>query len=114
LTAVAISICILCQFLLVSGQLFLKHAMNAVEQKPRVRSRIIRNFAFGITLLTGWFLLWVGLLQEWELSRIFPFEGINPAVLVIAAWFFLKERIPAQAWVGVALICVGIALVTGS
>jgi uncharacterized membrane protein len=112
--AAAITLCILCQFLLVSGQLFLKHAMNSVERTPEKRLKIIRNFSIGVGLLTGWFLLWVGLLQEWELSRIFPFEGINPALLVIAAWFFLKEQLPAKAWIGVALICVGIALVTGS
>jgi uncharacterized membrane protein len=75
---------------------------------------VIGNFAAGIGCLTGWFLLWVGLLQQWDLSRIFPFEGINPALLVIGAWAFLKERLPGHAWAGIALICVGVALVTGS
>ena len=72
------------------------------------------NFVAGIGCLTAWFLLWVGLLQQWELSRIFPFEGLNPALLAFAAAIFLREKLPLQAWFGVVMICIGIAFVSGS
>jgi uncharacterized membrane protein len=82
---------------------------------PASRPRVVSAMSVGaIACLSLWFFLWLGLLQSQELSRVFPFEGLNPALMVIAAWLFLKERIPAAAWVGVALICVGIALVSGS
>ena len=110
----AIIICILCQLLLVTGQVFLKRALNKRAQVPVVSGQVVRNFIAGIGCLTAWFLLWVGLLQQWELSRLFPFEGLNPALLVIAAAIFLREKLPLQAWLGVALICVGIAFVSGS
>ena len=110
----AIIICILCQLLLVAGQVFLKHALNRMKNQPASSKQVVVNFTAGIGSLTAWFLLWVGLLQQWELSRIFPFEGLNPALLVIAAAIFLREKLPVQAWLGVALICLGIAFVSGS
>jgi uncharacterized membrane protein len=64
--------------------------------------------------MTLWFFLWLGLLEKLELSHIFPFEGLNPPILVLAAAVFFKERLSPSAWLGMALITAGIVLVTGS
>jgi len=117
MTAGTITIAVACQFPLVAGQVLLKRAVG--EQKTAAASTGARSFSLlgfsaGIVCLSLWFFLWLGLLQSQELSRVFPFEGLNPALMVIAAWLFLKERIPPVAWLGVALICVGIAVVSGS
>lgn len=114
MTAVAITLCILCQFLLVAGQLALKHAMNGVGTAPAWSPRVAGGFAGGVGLLSAWFFLWLGLLQDWELSRLYPFEGLNPALLVVGAAMFLRERVPPAAWVGIALISAGVALVSMS
>jgi uncharacterized membrane protein len=108
LTALAIILCLICQLFLVVGQLFLKRAMTG-QQVSRKQTAI--RLIPGIACMTAWFFLWLGLLQSWDLSRIFPFEGLNPALLVLGAWFFLKERLSAGAWVGIGLITVGIVLV---
>jgi undecaprenyl phosphate-alpha-L-ara4N flippase subunit ArnE len=94
----SIAICVLCQLLLVIGQLFLK------KQK----------YAIGVVFLAAWFFFWLGLLARWDLSRIFPFEGLNPALVVLGAMIFLKERMPIVGWIGVALISVGVTLVSMS
>jgi undecaprenyl phosphate-alpha-L-ara4N flippase subunit ArnE len=85
--------------------------MNAAEKTPRPLGAVVRNFALGIGCLTAWFFLWLGLLGQWELSRLFPFEGLNPALLLIGAWLVLKEKVPPSAWLGIVLISTGIALV---
>jgi uncharacterized membrane protein len=108
----AIALCILCQFLIVIGQLFLKHAMAAPPGTPQ-RAKVI-NFTLGIGSQALWFFLWVGLLAETELSKLFPFEGLNPALVALSAWLFLKERMPLGAWVGLLILCAGIALVASS
>jgi uncharacterized membrane protein len=113
-TALAIALCILCQLFLVAGQLLLKHAMTPATAEAGLRAVRVRTLALGIASLSAWFFLWVGLLQRWELSQLFPFEGLNPAILVLAAWLFLKERLPLTAWLGVALITAGVTLVSGS
>ena len=105
--------CVMCQLLLVAGQLLLKHAMTpagGAESWRRTAARLVP----GIACMTAWFFLWLGLLEQWDLSRIVPFEGLNPVLLVVAAWVVFGERISRSAWVGVALIAVGIALVSGS
>ena len=127
MTAGAMAIAVSCQFPLVAGQVLLKRAVgertapgsdaanDAALSAPASRPRVVSAAGVGaIACLSLWFFLWLGLLQSQELSRIFPFEGLNPALMVLAAWLFLKERIPAAAWLGVALICIGIALVSGS
>ncbi len=107
MTTVAIALCLLCQLLLVVGQLLLKRGMNTSPIR-------YGYLAAGVVLLSGWFFLWLGLLANWELSHLFPFEGLNPALLVFGAWLFLKERVPVSGWVGIALISAGVALVSAS
>jgi uncharacterized membrane protein len=100
-----IALCVLCQLFLVCGQLLLKRAMNAAPVK-------FGTLTGGIALLTAWFFLWLWLLSRWDLSRLFPFEGLNPALVVLGARLFLKERVTPSAWIGIALISAGVALVS--
>ena len=109
MTPLAIGLCIFAQFFLVGGQLYFKHAMD--EKSPLSRGRKLQYLAIGITAQAVWFFLWLGLLQHWDLSRIFPFEGLNPLLLVLAAWVALRERLTPGAWLGVCLITTGIVLV---
>jgi uncharacterized membrane protein len=106
-TAIAISLAALSQLFLVTGQLMLKRGMRSTPIA-------IGSLAVGILLLSAWFFLWLGLLGNWELSRLFPFEGLNPVLVVLGAWLFLKEHVPLLGWIGIALISVGVALVTSS
>jgi undecaprenyl phosphate-alpha-L-ara4N flippase subunit ArnE len=107
MTAIAILLSVLSQLLLVVGQLLLKRAMNATP----IRLGILTG---GIALLSGWFFLWLGLLSDWDLSRLFPFEGLNPVLVMVGAWLFLKERVPLIGWIGIGLISLGVAVVTSS
>jgi uncharacterized membrane protein len=113
-SALAITLCIVCQLFLVAGQVLLKHAMAPATLEAGLRAVRLKYLALGIASLAAWFFLWVGLLQQWELSQLFPFEGLNPALLVLAASLFLKERIPLSAWAGIALVTAGVVLVSGS
>ena len=112
MSAITVTLCITCQLFLVAGQLFFKHAMS--PHVPQPRSAMIRNLAMGIILQAFWFFLWLGLLQKNDLSQIFPFEGLNPALLVICAALLLKERIPRSAWLGLAVLCAGLVIVGAS
>jgi uncharacterized membrane protein len=110
-TALAIVICVTCQLFLVAGQVLLKHAMAG--EASGLRRTTVRLIP-GVACLTVWFFLWLGLLEKWDLSKVFPFEGLNPALLVVAAWIFLRERVTPGTWVGIAMITAGIVLVSRS
>lgn len=103
-----------CQLFQVAGQVFLKHAMLAVDAVPRVRGRVGLCLLVGLAFLTFWFLLWIGLMQRWNLSAIYPFEGLCPVLMVLGARVFLREKLGAAGWAGVMLITAGIMLVAGS
>jgi uncharacterized membrane protein len=108
-TILAVTLCIAAQIFLVIGQVFMKRAMD--EKTSRTRSSRTQSLVLGILAQTVWFFLWLGLLQHWDLSLIFPFEGLNPLMLVFAAWLILREKLTVATWVGVALITGGLLLV---
>ncbi|MGE5612553.1 MAG: EamA family transporter [Bacillota bacterium] len=108
---ITLSLLLLSQVALVAGQVFLKHGMNLTNQTPKPRGRITAHLTAGIGMLTIWFLLWMGLLQKLQISYLFPFEGLSPLLLVIAAWMVLGEKMTWRTWAGAGLIAVGTALV---
>lgn len=111
--AVWVMLAVGCQFFLVAGQIFFKRAMRETPQ-PQHRSKIGAYLGLGIFMMTLWFMIWVNLLEQHDLSRIFPFEGLNPVLMVAAAWIFLKERLSLDSALGVLLICGGIFLASSS
>ena len=111
MTLLALLLVLVSQVAQVAGQVLLKHGMNQFGQK---RGRTFWGLGGGIALLTVWFLLWMGLLQKWDLSLLYPFQGISPVLLVVAAMIFLKERADRRTWLGVGLITAGMLLVAFS
>lgn len=108
-----IFLAVLCQFFLVAGQIFFKRAMRPATG-PRPPYFMARELALGIFTQSIWFFIWLGLLEHENLSRIFPFEGLNPVLLVLAAWLVLKEKVSWDTAAGILLICGGIFLASGS
>lgn len=107
MTAIAVALALLSQLFLVIGQLFLKRGMSAA----RVRYGSVGS---GIACLAVWFFLWLGLLARWDLSRVFPFEGLNPVMVVLGAAAFLREKVSLGGWIGVALVSFGVAIISSS
>ena len=118
--ALLVTIAFICQTLIVVGQLLLKKSIGAAESARAggidgiLWRRVVPKFSLAIACLGVWFFLWLGLMSKWDLSLLFPFEGLNPALMAIAAAVVLKERMPVAAWVGLALVCFGIAIVASS
>jgi drug/metabolite transporter (DMT)-like permease len=113
-TALAFALCIICQVFLLSGQLLFKHAMDPGNGKGNSTARMFKLLALGILTQTVYFFLWLGLLENHPLTRIYPFEGLNPVMMAILAWLVLKEKLPVKAWIGLALVCVGIGIVSAT
>jgi uncharacterized membrane protein len=112
----AIGLCVFVQVVVVISQVFFKHAMApaSADAPARFGPKMLGFLSVGIALQTLWFFLWLGILAKWELSRVFPFEGLNPVLVVLAAWIFLRERIPLSAWLGIVMITGGIVIVSQS
>lgn len=114
MTSGALIICVVCQFCLVGGNLLLKQSMSATHVIPIPWIRVATCLSAGIALLTLWFFLWLGLLSSWDLTQVFPFEGLSPPLILLGAWLFLGERISIRGWVGIAMIGAGIVVLAAS
>ncbi len=56
------------------------------------------------------FLLWIEILGRLPLSIAFPLESVSFVVVLAASRVFLREPVPRRRWLGVGLICAGIAV----
>ena len=103
---------VLSQLCAVAGQIFLKKTMSQPAGTNRVRRAL--HFTAGVAIMAFGFFLWIGLMARFELSYLFPFEGMHYIFIVIAAMVFLKERASWSLWAGVLLISAGVALVAAN
>ena len=102
---------------LVAGQLLLKWALSDDEDAAPPRPSFRRRawvFAGGIVGMTISFFVNLGLLQQHDLSFVFPFQGLSVIIVISCAAVFLKERLTVPLVVGALLIAVGVMLVSAS
>ncbi len=92
------------------GQIFFKHAMN---NSPG-QAAYLRSLGAGIAFMTLSFFVWIALLSKFELSFLFPFDGLNRIIVVIGASIFLKEKPTPRIWIGVILISLGVMIVSAT
>lgn len=96
----------------VAGQVGFKLAMDETASAKPPRTRKLA-FAGGILAMALSFFIGLSQLSEIPLSKYYPFEGIERVVVIVAAAFFLREKITPRVVLGVALICGGLFLVAG-
>ena len=113
MTAIALVLVLVALVAHTAGQIFLKHAMAASNAETGFRSRAVGiPFAIGIALMTTQFFLILGLLQRYDLSFIYPFQGLGVIIITLTAGITLKEKLSLQLVVGSLLISVGVVLVS--
>ncbi len=113
MTAIALVIVLVALVAHTAGQLFLKHAMAASHTDAGFRARaVVLPFSIGIALMTAQFFLNLGLLQRYDLSFIYPFQGMGVIIITFVAGITLREKLTAQLIVGSLLISVGVVLVS--
>lgn len=98
----------------VAGQLFLKHAMESQTQPRLTRSRFVSFLVAGIGAMTISFFLTLGLLQRFDLSYLYPFQGLSVIIISVAAAIVLREKLSLKLLIGAGLISAGIVLVSMS
>ena len=106
---------VLSQVSMVGGQIFLKHALNRTEKGVKTTGwKQAAPFAYGIGLMTLWFLLWLGLLSQVDLSYLYPFDALGPLFMAFGASLALKEKMTPRLWCGILLIVGGLLIVGAS
>ena len=95
----------------VSGQLLFKRAMDQSHRTGFDRS-FLRFFIPGIMSMTVSFFITLGLLQRFDLSFVYPFQGLSVIIIAITAVVVLKEKLSFQLLLGAFLISLGVIFVS--
>jgi drug/metabolite transporter (DMT)-like permease len=103
------------------GELCVSHAMKQIGEMHDFRPAALVKFVLR-ALRVGW--MWLGvammavaffsllaMLSFENVSFVVPVTALSYAAGAMGAAIFLRERINAQRWVGVAIVCVGVTLV---
>ena len=96
----------------VVAQLILKRAMASTAQSGFRNPRFVSRVAVGVFLMATSFFLTLGLLQRFDLSYLYPFQGLSSIIITIMAAVMLKEKLTLQLTIGALLISTGIVLVS--
>ncbi len=96
----------------VAAQLILKHAMEATATTGFRNTQFVWKVTGGVLLMTISFFLTLGLLQRFDLSYLYPFQGLSVIFITVMAAVVLKEKLSMRLTVGALLISVGIVLVS--
>jgi drug/metabolite transporter (DMT)-like permease len=103
------------------GEITMTYAMKRVGEPESFRPIAILRF-IGRAVRSGWVWLAVPLLASafysllvllsWApLSVVIPASAFNYVVGALGAKYLLNERVNTKRWIGVAMVCVGVALV---
>ena len=98
----------------VVAQLILKRAMEFSAMNGMRNSYFLSRVGAGVVLMTISFFLTLGLLQRFDLSYLYPFQGLSVIFITILAAVVLKEKLNARLTIGALLITAGIVLVSMS
>jgi uncharacterized membrane protein len=97
----------------VVGQLLLKKGMDVATGESAHGRRNVSGFlGAGIFAMTISFFLTLGLLQRFDLSYIYPFQGFSVVLIALTAALILREKFPLPLLLGTLLISAGIVLVS--
>ncbi len=114
MTAVALTFILVWLATFVAGQLLFKRAMDISSKVGFRNRRTISTLSIGILVMTLSFCLNLGLLQRFDLSYLYPFQGSSIIIIAVLAATILKERLTPRLIVGTLLIAAGVALVSMS
>jgi drug/metabolite transporter (DMT)-like permease len=96
----------------VAGQILLKHAMDLIERKESSLVNRVLVFATAIAAFAVNFFLNIGLLQRFDLSYFFPFQGLSVILIALFGAWFLKETVGPRLTIGSVVISLGVILVS--
>lgn len=96
----------------VAGQILLKHAMDITARPSYSRRHATLVFAAAIAVFAVNFFVNIGLLQRFDLSYFFPFQGLSVILIALTGAWILKEKLTLRLTIGSIIISLGVMLVS--
>jgi drug/metabolite transporter (DMT)-like permease len=100
---------LLCVTILAVGQILFKYTANAANLAGTVwRAEVLGLAAGALAIYAVATLLWIALLQEAPLSRVYPYAGLSFVLVAGAGWWLFNEQLGLGYLIGLALIIAGL------
>ena len=96
----------------VAGQILLKHAIDITARETYSRLQATRVFSAAIAAFAVNFFINIGLLQRFDLSYFFPFQGLSVILIAFVGAWILKEKLSLRLTIGSIVISIGVMLVS--
>lgn len=105
--------------LAVAGQLLMKRGMMSFGTFPvsQLLYKIIPMFLnpwvfFGFACFGLSSIFWLVVLSRMELSLVYPMVSVAYVMVALFSWFFFKENVTLVRWAGIAIIMLGVYLIS--
>ncbi len=106
------------------GDILLAKGMKELGDLSTMNLRGIIDVAFramtewkivlGTAMLALFFFIWLAVLSWEDLSVALPMQALNYVLVAVLAKYILHEEVSPLRWAGIALVCLGVMLVTKS
>jgi len=103
------------------GELCISRAMKTAGEVTDFRPASLLRFVWramrvgwtwiGISMMAVAFFSLLGMLSIEAVSFVVPVTALSYAAGALGAAVFLRERVSAQRWLGVLIVCVGVTMV---
>ncbi len=104
-----------------SGEMFVSRAMKEIGEVTSFRPASIARVVLralgqswmwaGLAMMALAFFSLLVLLSRANVSFVVPVTALSYVMAALGGRFFLREQVSAGRWMGVALVCLGVALV---
>lgn len=106
------------------GDILLAKGMKQLGDLSTMNLRGIFEVAFramtewkivvGTAMLALFFFLWLAVLSWEDLTVALPMQALNYVLVALLAKYLLHEQISPLRWAGIALVCIGVIMITKS
>jgi len=106
------------------AQIFLKKGMMRVRARSRAAQASILSYLWGAAgdiFVWLWafsfviaLVLWIIGLQKVDLSYAYPLVSGGYVLVTVLAALFLREKVPVKHWLAIAVICLGVWLISAT
>ncbi len=79
-----------------------------------IRAMTEWKIVVGTAMLALFFFLWLAVLSWEDLTVALPMQALNYVLVAILAKYLLHEHVSPLRWAGIALVCVGVMMITKS
>ena len=102
-----------------AAQLFLKSGAKAIDFSQSLLSIFFAmlcnvNIWVGGSIFVISFLLWIYLLNQFQLSFLYPFGSLSFVLAAVGGWFFFGEDLNFYRICGILLVFIGVIFVAKS